>query len=378
MSFSTMEARVNYLGGSQLNRINKNKLESFRWVLKNDYNTRKIKVENKSVWPCLINTASGGLKTDYDKKCVSVEFDSGLEAGDTFECLDDGTHWMVYLPVLTETAYLRSEIIRCRYQMTVNDKEYWVYFQGPTETDLRWFIKNKINVNELNLSGTIYIKNDDNTKKYFKRFTRIKIDGHIWEVQVTDSISVPGIIELEVQEYYDNSIEELPEILDDPNNTTKIAGDMTVKQDTINGYAITEVCYDPSLEWSIKNNDRVEIEEVLEDGRICKVKVHDGAVKTFDVCYGDESLTVTIDWVEPTIQGPQIVYPYDVHTYWIKNIEEGTEVAFSIDDDSKAKITNVGNDYCEVEIVTSKKGSFNLSAKHGETEITLPVKIKSL
>ena len=32
------------------------------------------------------------LKSDYDKKYVSVEFDAGLEAGDVFKCLDDGTH----------------------------------------------------------------------------------------------------------------------------------------------------------------------------------------------------------------------------------------------------------------------------------------------
>ena len=147
-------------------------------------------------------------KSDYDKEYISVEYAAGLEAGDTFECLDDGSHWMIYLPIITETAYLRSEIIRCRYTLNVDGEKYWVYFQGPTETDLRWFIKNQINVNELNLSGTIYIKNDEKTKKFFKRFTHLKLDGHVWEVQVTDAISVPGILELEIQEYYDNSIAE--------------------------------------------------------------------------------------------------------------------------------------------------------------------------
>ena len=31
--------------------------------------------------------------------------------------------------------------------------------------------------NKPNLAGTIYIKNDEHTKEYFKRFTRIKIAG---------------------------------------------------------------------------------------------------------------------------------------------------------------------------------------------------------
>lgn len=85
---------------------------------------------------------------------------------------------MVYLQDLVEVAYLKAEIIRCRYQLTVNDTDYWIYFQGPTETEIRWNLKNDINWNELNLSGTVYIKKDDNTKDYFNRFTKLKIDGH--------------------------------------------------------------------------------------------------------------------------------------------------------------------------------------------------------
>jgi hypothetical protein len=40
----------------------------------------------------LLTTSSGGLKADYDKKFISVEFDSGLESGDVFEIIEDGTH----------------------------------------------------------------------------------------------------------------------------------------------------------------------------------------------------------------------------------------------------------------------------------------------
>ena len=78
---------------------------------------------------------------------------------------------------------------------------------------MRWFQKRAVNINELNLSGTIFIKNDDNTRNYFKRFTKINFAGHTWEVQVTDSISVPGVLELEIQEYYDNPIADLPQVI---------------------------------------------------------------------------------------------------------------------------------------------------------------------
>lgn len=376
MSIKTLAARVQYAGGDQIGRMNKQKLKSLQWALKNDYNTRMIKTPNKAAVPCLINT--GNLKSDYDKKYISVEFSSGLEAGDTFEILDDGTHWMIYLPILTETAYLRSEIIRCRYQLEIDGDLYWIYFQGPTETDLRWFLKNQININELNLSGTIYIKNDEKTKHFFKRFTHIKIDGHIWEVQVTDPITVPGILELEVQEYYDNSIAELPEIKEVsgeyPLNTIK--GADVVKQDTVVGYSINPLCYNKDISWKVENNPRVKLQETLENGRICKVKVYPGAVKTFDICYGEQIRTITIDWAKPIIQGPQEVYPYETHTYWIKG--ENVKATFSIDSDL-AEIIETGNDYCKVEIVSGKKGEFVLyCTPEGQEQTELNIKIKSL
>lgn len=377
MSVKTLAARMQYLGGNQLDRINKQKLRSFQAALKNDYQTRYIKTNNHAAWPCLINKNS--LKADYDKEYISIEYAAGLEAGDTFECLDDGSHWMVYLPVITETAYLRSEIIRCRYTLEVDGEKYWVYFQGPTETDLRWFIKNQINVNELNLSGTIYIKNDEKTKKFFKRFTHIKLDGHMWEVQVTDAISVPGILELEIQEYYDNTIAELPEIkLDQETPLNVIKGQTIVKQDTIVGYMIDNEAYDPNIQWEIKDNPRVQIEEIVDNGRICKVKIHAGAIKTFRICYGEQFLEVVIDWKKPIIQGPQEVYPYEIHTYSIKNIKEGQKIHFTINDDNMAKIIEEWNDKCKVEIVSGKKGKFILSAKDDNIlDTELPITIKS-
>jgi len=370
MSRSSLAARITALGGDQLGRINKQKLKSLQWALKNDYNSRMIKTPKHSAWPALLNIDSGGLKADYDKKFISVEYEAGLEPGDVFEILNDGTHWMVYLPVLTETAYLRSEIIRCRYTLTIDDETYWVYFQGPTETDLRWFIKNNINANELNLSGTIYIKLTPKTREYFKRFTHIKVDNHIWEVQVTDSISVPGILELEVQEYYDNPIAELPEIKKE-NNDSVIIGETIVPQDTEIGYYIPKEYIKNKYSWKVLNNPRVRLIETLNNGNMCKVKVYAGAVGTYTVQYGDYSLEVNIDWQRNYIKGPDIVYPYSIVTYRGK----GT---FEIDNVNVANIISQDGKSCKIEIITSRKGSFNLTCTTDEGEVyTLPVTIGS-
>ena len=380
MSTQTLAARLQILGENNHERMDRAKLYSFKQAMKNSYNTRMIKPDDgNSAWPCLINSMSGGNKADYNKQYLSVEFDSSLKPGDTFQMIDSGEHWMVYLPIVTETAYLRTEIIRCRYSLSVNGKDYWIAMRGPVETDLRWFIKNSININELNLSGRIYIKNDENTRDFFHRFTHIKLAGHTWEVQVTDSITVPGILELEIQEYYDNSIAELPSILKDETTPINvISGATTAKQDTIVGYAISNEAYDPKIHWEIKNNPRVKVLEEYEDGRMCKVKVYAGAIKTFDICYGDFFQTVTVEWQKPLIQGPQEVYPYDTHTYWIKKLPEGERVTFFIDDESMAKIVDFNNDSCKVDIVSGKKGKFVIHAVYSDVETDLPVKIKSL
>lgn len=375
MSLKTLSARIDYLGGDQLSRINKQKLQSFRAALKNDYNSRLIKTDKHASVPCIIKNNAYGLKADYDKKYISVEFSAGLEAGDVFQCLDDNSRWMIYLPILTETAYLRSEIIRCDHSLNINGKEYFVYFQGPVETDIRWFIKNGINANELNKSGTVYIKKDDNTLNFFHRFTKIKINGHMWEVQVTDPISVPGILELELQEYYDNKEADLPQVKPSDKNQL-IKGEKIVKQNTSVGYMVDDSIYNPSTSWTIAGNDRVKIEEVLNNGQICKVKVNEGAIGKFTLSYGTNSMEITIDTSDSFINGPTDVFPYSTNRYSIA-LPQGKEALFRTDNPN-AKIVAVGDDYCDVEIVSGKSGKFKVMVKIDETIYELPVKIKSL
>lgn len=372
MSKQTLATRIRYAGGDQLSRINLQKLRSLQAALKNDYNSRLIEFgEDKKQARCLINT--NNLKPDYDKKIVSIEFEHGLKSGDVFTVLDDNTQWMVYLPILTETAYLRAEIVRCRYSLNIDGEDYWIYFQGPTETDLRWFIKSGINFNELNLSGTIYIKNTPKTKEYFKRFTKIKLDGHMWEVQVTDSITVPGIIELEIQEYYDNSIAELPDIIKESGNVDKIIGQSVIKVNGTASYSIDAKDYNENNHWIIEDNPRVKIIELSKDKSICTVRPLYGSGNSFTLSYGSFMKTIGIDATVPEIQGPQIIYPYEVHTYSTKN-KDGV---FSVDF-AGVEIESADEQTCTIRVLTGKKGRFNLIYTVGKEQTILPIEIKSL
>lgn len=374
-----MQARIQHLGGSQLERMNKQKRESLKWALKNSYNARMIQTYLGAFPALIVSDTSSGIHSDYDKKFISVDHDAGLSCGDTFRIIDNGTHWMVYLPVLTETAYLRSQIIRCRYSLEINGETYWIYFQGPTETSIRWLQRKNTEYSAPNLSGTVYIKDTPDTREFFHRFTKIEIDGSTWQVEVVDPITVDGIIEVELGEYFNNSVKDLPKIVNAEGNESKIHGETIVKQDSINGFAIVPEAYNPKFQWKVFGNPRVKLDKVYENGRSCKVKVFPGAIKSFYVEYGDEQLRVEVDWHKPVIQGPQEVYPYDVHTYWLKGIDDGTEIQFRLDcPKGVAKFVDMGNDYCKVEFIGGKSGKMSLLAKNDDDVYELPITVKSL
>ena len=292
MSLETLKARINYIGGDSLGRIKQQKLNSFHAALKEDYNSRTILTPLGEEFQALIN--DDNTKSDYDKRYISIDFAAELSPGDVFECLDDNTHWMIYLQDLVEIAYFKSEIIRCRYQITIDDTDYWIYFQGPTETTIRWNFKRDLNWNDLNLSGTVYIEKNEQTQNFFNRFTKLKIDGHIWQVKVVDTLTVPGIIELEVQEYFDSITEDLVQV------------------------------------------NHVDI--------------------------------------ETEIIGPQEVYPYEIYTYTIEN----TLGEFSVDNNN-VRLLSQENGQCEIEVLTGKKGVFNLIyTVDDENQYILPINILSL
>lgn len=377
MSIKSLAARLQYDGGNQLQRINKQKLRSLQAALKNSYNSKMVKTPRSMATPVLITEFQ--LQKEYDKKMMSVEFDAGLEPGDVVEVLEDGSHWMVYIPYFTETAYLRTQIIRCHYSIDIDGIPYWVYFQGPLENDISWYLKQNINVNELNYKGMIYVKDDARTNEFFKRFTQFKIDGHTWEVQVVDRITVKGILEVAVREYFDDKYADLPEIVvEDPCNVTNaILGRTEVRQEETIGYQIRDAYYNPSYSWDVTGNPRVEVVSTTESGDACEVLVHDGAVRGFNVIYGtgkgSYSLPVKINTMEPHIVGPTKVYPYDVVRYVSDKPGQ-----FGIEDTGVAKITDCTPTECLVEIVTGKSGKFTIRLASEGEQYTLDVEVGSL
>lgn len=156
------------------------------------------------------------LKDDYDEKIVSVGFEHGFQVGDVFEWCNTKSYWLIYLQDMTELAYFRGDIRRCRYEIEWQNEDgetrrTYAAIRGPVETKIDYIQKHGISVDNPNFSLHLLMPKNPATLKQFKRYSKFYLQGTIegeektcWRVEATDSFSLPGILELNAVEYYAN------------------------------------------------------------------------------------------------------------------------------------------------------------------------------
>lgn len=237
-----MRTRIEYLGTTRDDRFNTEKLKSLQASLKDSYQGEWITL-NDNVYRCLINQQK--LTTNFDEKMISIEFSAGMREGDVFYWDRTQSYWLVYLQQYTEEAYFRAQIRRCDWEIEVNDTPYKVYLRGPVEQTEVWNTKKNLNFNELNYTLMVYITKNEETNAFFKREQKVKFDGHNWKVVAVDRYSTKGIIEIYLQEDYDNTMEEESIPLEiEP---------VYSSQPYIEGSQVVRV-YDNKLEYRVRNN----------------------------------------------------------------------------------------------------------------------------
>ena len=291
LSLETMKKRLGYLGGDIDGRNVKGKLKSMLAALKDSYQAEWVTLneydeEKKARWRCLINPDK--LKEDYDQKEISIQFESGLKEGDVFLWNRTETRWIVYLQEYSEEAYFRANIRRCDYQIDIDNNKYWVYMRGPMETTIQWKSKHNLNMNELNYTAVMYITKNEETLSFFDRFKVIKWDGHNWMVTAVDRYSQKGIIEVVLNEHFDNEMEDnmiVPEVVTPEEGTPHIAGPQIV-------YA-----FDENILYEIKNaeqgkfvvnSNKVEIKNATETS--CEISILTGKSHSFNLIYERENM----------------------------------------------------------------------------------------
>ena len=159
------------------------------------------------------------LKMDYDDKILSVPFDAGIKIGDIFEWVNTGTYWLVELQDLEELAYFKGEVRKCTYQISWQDEgiihSTYAAIRGPVETKINFIQKHGVSIDSPNYSLYIRMPANEYTLKQFQRYSKFYLQDIItegrkicWRVEATDSISVPGLLEVTAVEYFANETED--------------------------------------------------------------------------------------------------------------------------------------------------------------------------
>jgi hypothetical protein len=288
-----MRKRMYFDGGETADGRNvRGKYLSFKSALENSYQGEWI-IFNDRRYRCLINPSK--LTEEYDQKEISIDFEVGLQNGDVFYWERTNSYWIVYLQKIEEEAYFRAQIRRCNYQ--IND--WWVYLRGPVETAIVWSQKHQIEINEMNFSILLYVAKTEETIEFFSRFQIVKFDGHNWRVAATDKYSQNGLIEVYLEEYFDNTMEDnmvIPEIIEPDKTKPYISGPTVVKPYDIN---VTYQIMNYSLRGGfVVNSNKVKIISQTEDTLILEITT--GKAGTFILEYYTNGkkitdLTVAID-----------------------------------------------------------------------------------
>lgn len=308
-SESDMAARLQADGGyKQQDRMIYNKKRSLDRALFNSYQGADIQLPGKEPCRALINPDK--LKTDYDDKILSINFDYEIKEGDIFDWLNTGTKWLVYLRDYTELAYFRAEIRRCRYEVQWKDGDQihktYAAIRGPVETSINSVSKHNTILDTPNYTLHILMPLTDQVKKYFKRYAKFYLQDNTtcWEVTATDYISTPGIFELTAKEYYSNKDTDDVEngIVDglivkpvDPNPpTSEILGDTFIKPKREYIYIFNG---SNASNWSFDNQLPIESREFINDtGKPCiAIKWNVSYSGQFDLYYGDCKKTIVIE-----------------------------------------------------------------------------------
>ena len=245
-----MRKRLEHQGGIlQEDRMIKDKWNTFQRTLKYSYQAGQVErvqrydevlpidwvpvEETQPIYQALINADK--VKQEYDDKVLSIDYATGYGPGDIFEWKKTNSYWIIYTQEMTEDAYFRGEIRRCKYRINFKGKDgnfysTWAAVRGPVETQIISIQKNQERIDQPNLSLNILIPKNDLTLAAFERYDQFLFAGRCWRVEAPDSISMTNVIEVNAEEYYINETtdDQVCEIKDglviEPINPTPSSG----------------------------------------------------------------------------------------------------------------------------------------------------------
>lgn len=303
-----MRARLNVLGGvTQQNRMIKDKRDTLDRIVLYSYQGAKVrKLGSETADPALINPNQ--VKQDYDDKIISIGYEYGYTPGTIFDWVNTGTKWLIYLQDLTELAYFKGDIRKCSYEISWRDangdiKTTFAAIRGPKETSIDTSIKEGVSYDFPNHSLNILLPKNEDTLAQFTRYSEFYLkpltgenSSICWRIEATDTLSMPGIIEVNAVEYYANEhednveqgivgdliVEEIPEPSD-----VEIEGEIFIKPKKTYTYTCAS-----GGEWSY--DSRLPIESTVQ-GNTLTLKWTTTYTGQFVLHCGDKEKTIVVE-----------------------------------------------------------------------------------
>ena len=284
-----LKTRIKYYGATTEDRMRTDKLRGLRTALFNSDQAETIVLNDGREFKCLINPSK--INKDEDIKLLSIPFkdiclnsdrkgktsegieEIGIKNGDVIQWKENQSYWLVYLQNLEEEAYFRGTLRRCRYELTIGENTYKIYFCGPSVKTMDWNSENQIIWNGLNYDAMLTITQNEETLKFFNRFTKVKINNENWIVEATDKISTEGIIDVYLKEDYSNTIEDEKEItpidpVEPDIDAIYIDGDVSVYPYDVKQYIIVN---SEKGFWSIDNIKKAKI--LSQSSSNCEIEI---------------------------------------------------------------------------------------------------------
>lgn len=307
-----MAARLKQHGGfPQQDRMIKDKRRSLdKAVLYSQQGAKVQKLDSDVVARALVNPNK--LTMDYDNKILSVGYEYDYKPGDVFKWLNTDTYWIVYLQDLTELAYFRGDIRKCRQTISWKDENGDVQttqaaVRGPVETKINFIQKSGISVDEPNHSLNIIIPKNKDTVNQFKRYKKFYLrtleenEADIcWRIEGFDTISTPGIIEITAVEYYSNEVEDdldagvVGGLIVDP-IAPEPASELIVGENFIKPKLTYTYTYEGGEEstWEVISENKTIL--VNKEGKNIKVKWQQSYSGQFTLKYGSAERVIVVD-----------------------------------------------------------------------------------
>jgi hypothetical protein len=302
-----MKTRAGYTGYDAADGRNVDgKYKSFQAVLKNSYQAEWITLDkgldSERRYRCLINPSR--LTENFDKKVLSIDYASGVKEGTVFWWDRTEKYWMINLQQHTEEAYFRGTITRADYELDIDGETYWAIARGPVETTTEWQQKHQISWNNLNYSLVLQVAKNSKTVNYFTRHqvTKIKLtypdvetggiieEYHNWKVVATDKYSSDFLIDVYLDEWNDNEMEdhEIDPTPDEPDTTRPyIDGPRLVYgYDTNLSYSIVGFT---NGYWAVSSN-KIKISETTDNS--CVLEILTGKPTKFNLIFKSDDGTV--------------------------------------------------------------------------------------